>query len=92
MRNKIMRVDFVSSACSTQFSEDSTMEHRSETSASAGIDKTFIISAANTLQALVCLSSLMGVYAEALHRKRPCVATSDRSTSRIARPRRDRDT
>lgn len=64
MGHKMMRVDFASSAGSTLFSEDATAGYRSETSAPAGLGKTFIISAANTLQTLVCLSSLMRAYAD----------------------------
>jgi hypothetical protein len=59
MGHKLMKVDFASSAGSTQPAEDATTGYRLETSASAGLDKAFILSAANTLQALVCLGFLM---------------------------------
>jgi hypothetical protein len=60
----IMRVDFASSADSTQRLEDALIGDRSDASASADFDKTFEISAANTLQALFCLSSLMRANAD----------------------------
>ena len=46
--DKMMKVDFASSACS----------------ASAGTDKAFVISAANILQTLVCLSNLIRAAAD----------------------------
>ena len=64
MRHKLMRVDFASSAGSTQPSEDATGGYRLETSASASLDRAFIISATDTLQVLVCLSSLMRACAD----------------------------
>ena len=63
-RKIIMRVDFASSGDSTQPSEDAPIGDRSDGPASADLDKTFVISATDTLQVLVCLSSLMGVYAD----------------------------
>jgi hypothetical protein len=54
-----MRVDLISPACSARSLEDTTVSHESGSSASAGIDKVFVIRAANILQALVCLNSLM---------------------------------
>jgi hypothetical protein len=64
MEHKLTRVNFASSAGSTQPSEDAPVECRSETSPSSVLDKTFIISAGNTLQVLVCLSSLMRACAD----------------------------
>ena len=40
------------------------MGRASGLSASAGMDKDFVISAANTLQALICLSNLMSAEAD----------------------------
>ena len=57
-----MRVDSVSSACSAQFPEDTLVG--SGASASAGLDKAFVISAANILQGLIGLSHLMRANAD----------------------------
>jgi hypothetical protein len=64
MEHKIMRVAIASSVGSTQPSGDAQGGYRSGALASASIDKNFVLGAANTLQALVCLSSLMGIYAD----------------------------
>jgi hypothetical protein len=64
MGHRLMRVDFASSAGSTQPSEAATGGYRSEASASASLDKAFIISATDTLQVLVCLSSLVRACAD----------------------------
>lgn len=58
-----MSVDFTSSASSALTLEDTPIGHESGSPASAGIDKIFVIRAANILQALVCLNSLMRVNA-----------------------------
>jgi len=63
-RKTIMRVDFASSGDSTQPSEDAPIGDRSDGPASADLDKTFVISATDTLQVLVCLSSLMHACAD----------------------------
>jgi hypothetical protein len=62
--HKIMRVDFASSAGSIKPSEDALGGQGSGSSASAGLDKAFVISAANILQALVCLSNLIRAAAD----------------------------
>jgi hypothetical protein len=59
LENKMMRVDSVSSACSAQCPEDTLEGSGSGASASAGLDKAFVISAANILQALIGLSHLI---------------------------------
>jgi hypothetical protein len=64
MEHKVMRIDFASSASSTHPFGNAQVGCESETLASATLDKKFALGAANTLQALVCLSSLMGVYAD----------------------------
>ena len=58
------RVDFAPAACSAQPWEDPPAGRASGSSASAGMDKDFVISAANSLQALVFLSNLMGAEAD----------------------------
>jgi hypothetical protein len=60
----MMKVDFASSACSTQPPEDTLVGDESGSSASAGLDKAFVISAANILQALACLSNLIRAEAD----------------------------
>jgi len=62
--NKMMKVDFASSACSAQPPEETLVRDGSGSSASAGPDKAFVISAANILQALVCLSNLIRAAAD----------------------------
>jgi hypothetical protein len=64
MEHKAMRIEFASSASSAQPSGNAQVGCESRTLASANLDKTFVLDAANTLQTLVCLSSLMGVYAD----------------------------
>jgi hypothetical protein len=64
MEHKMMRVAFASSVGSTEPSGDAQGGYRSVALASTSIDKTFVLGAANTLQALVCLSSLMSVHAD----------------------------
>ena len=64
MENKLTKVDFASSAGSAQPSGQRPLEYRSLASASGGLDKAFIISAANTLQTLLCLSGLMRAHAD----------------------------
>jgi hypothetical protein len=64
MEHKIMSVAFASSVGSTQPSGDAQGGYRSGALASASIDKTSVLDAANTLQALVFLSSLMGFHAD----------------------------
>jgi len=56
--HEMKRVDFASSACSAQFRLDAPAGCASGSSASAGLDKDFVISAGNILQALLCLSHL----------------------------------
>ena len=58
-----MRLDTASSACSAQPAEGPLAVHVAS-SASAGLEKDFVISAANSLQALLCLSSLMSTEAD----------------------------
>jgi hypothetical protein len=60
----MMRVDSVSSACFAQPLEDTLVGVGSGASTSAGLDKAFVISAANILQALVCLSNLIRAEAD----------------------------
>jgi hypothetical protein len=62
--HKIMRVDFASSAGSIHPSEDALVGYASGSSASAGLDKTFVIGAANILQGLICLSNLIRAEAD----------------------------
>ena len=57
----MLTVDFASSA---RRSADASVERASGSSASAAVDKDFIISAANSLQALLCLSNLMSAEAD----------------------------
>jgi hypothetical protein len=57
-------IDFASSACSAHPPEDAPSRHASESLASTGMDKDFVISAANILQALLCLSNLMSAEAD----------------------------
>jgi len=54
----MMSVDLTSTS-SARTLEDTPLGHESGPSPSAGIDKVFIIRAANILQALICLNSLM---------------------------------
>ena len=68
----MMRVNVASSACSAQPPEDAPAGRASGSSASAGMDKDFIISAANILQALLCLSSLMRAEADNPGKVRVC--------------------
>jgi hypothetical protein len=63
MGSKMIKVEFASSAGSTDLSEDAPLGICSKAQASAGLDKTFIISAANFLQTLLCLSTLMRIHA-----------------------------
>lgn len=58
-----MKVDFASSACSIASPEDTPVWDASGSLVSAGIDKSFVIGAANILQALLCLSHLTKVEA-----------------------------
>jgi hypothetical protein len=60
-----MRVDLASSACSVQPPEDTPVWDASGALATAGIDKGFVIGAANILQTLLCLNNLMRTEAEA---------------------------
>jgi hypothetical protein len=62
--HKMLRVDPASSACSAQPPEDPPAEHVPSSSASAGEDKEFVISSANSLQALLFLSNLMHANAD----------------------------
>ena|ERR1019366_3365434 len=55
----MMSVDLASSARPAKSPEDAPVEHASWSSASSGTDKAFAISAANILQTLVCLNSLI---------------------------------
>ena len=64
MRSRIMSVDLAPSVSTSQPTEGATVGYGSEISASVGLDKAFIVSAANTLQVLVCLSSLMRACAD----------------------------
>jgi hypothetical protein len=64
VNNTILKVDFASSACSAQPPEETLVVHGSGAPASARPDKAFIISATNTLQALVCLSGLIRAAAD----------------------------
>jgi hypothetical protein len=64
LENKVMSIEFASSASSSQPSGNPQVESESWTLASAPLDKTFVLGAANTLQALVCLNSLTAVYAD----------------------------
>ena len=59
MENKMMRVDSVSSAGSAQPPEDTLAGSGSGPSASAGLDKAFVISAANILQGLISMLHLI---------------------------------
>jgi hypothetical protein len=61
--HRIMRVDFASSAGSIHPSEDALVGYVSGSSAS-GLDKTFVIGAANILQCLICLSNLIRAEAD----------------------------
>ena len=61
LKHKILRVEFASSVRSP---EDAPVVRASEFPASAGMDKDFVISAANSLQALLCLSNLMSAGAD----------------------------
>jgi hypothetical protein len=54
-----MRVDSVSSACCAQPPEDTLVGPGSRSTASAVLDKAFVISAANILQGLIGVSYLM---------------------------------
>jgi hypothetical protein len=58
------KVDFASSVCSVSSPEGKPVWDASGSLASAGIDKNFVISAANILQALLCLSNLTNTEAE----------------------------
>lgn len=59
-----MRVDFASSAGSAALQDETPVWDASGVLASAGIDKNFVISAANILQALLCVSTLMRINAD----------------------------
>jgi hypothetical protein len=61
LEHKMLTVDFASSAYR---SADALVERVSGSSASTGMDKNFVISAANSLQALLCLSNLMSAEAD----------------------------
>jgi hypothetical protein len=64
MKHKITKVAFASSAVSTPRSVEAQVGNQSgPPSASASIDKTFVLGAADALQVLMCLSSLMGTHA-----------------------------
>jgi hypothetical protein len=62
--HQMMKVDFASSVCSVSPPEGKPVSDASGSLASAGIDKNFVISAANILQALLCLSNLTNTEAE----------------------------
>ncbi len=65
MAHKISIVDFASSADSSAYStEDAPVGLASGFTVSAGMDKDFVLSAANSLQALLCLSHLMTAQAD----------------------------
>ena len=64
MEHKMMSIDFASSVCSTQLPKDAPARHASGSSASTGMDKDFVLSAGNILQALLCLSDLMSAEAD----------------------------
>jgi hypothetical protein len=57
----MLRADFASSV---HLPADAPAGRASESSASAGMDKDFVISAANNLQALLCLSNLISAKAD----------------------------
>jgi hypothetical protein len=61
LEHKLFAVDFASSA---HRSADAPVERASGSSASTGMDKNFVISAANNLQALLCLSNLTSAGAD----------------------------
>ena len=63
LAHKMMTVDS-SSACSARLPEDAPAGRAPGLSTSAGMDKDFVISAANILQTLICLSNLMGAQAD----------------------------
>jgi hypothetical protein len=58
LAHKMMIVNSASSTCSAHLAEDAPAGPVPGLSTSAGIDKDFVISAANNLQALLCLSNL----------------------------------
>jgi hypothetical protein len=62
--HKIIRPEILSAVCSALPTEHSPVGHASESSLSTNLDKTFVIDAANILQALICLSDLMNADAE----------------------------
>lgn len=64
MGHEMKRVDFASLACSAHSPKDALVGGPSASSASADMDKDFILSAANSLQALLCLSNLMSAQAD----------------------------
>ncbi len=64
MGHQQMIADSASSARSAQAPENPPSGHVPSSSASAGLDKEFAISAANNLQALLFLSSLLHTNAE----------------------------
>ena len=64
MIHEMSIVDFASSACSAHSPKDAPAGRASGLSASADMDKDFVISAANILQALLCLSNLMSAEAD----------------------------
>jgi hypothetical protein len=57
-------VDFASSVRGSHFQKDAPVGEPSASSASADMDKDFILSVANCLQALLCLSNLMSAQAD----------------------------
>jgi hypothetical protein len=62
--HQMMKVDFASSHCSVAHSESKPAWDASGVLAPAGIDKNFVISAANILQTLLCLSNLTNADAD----------------------------
>ena len=64
MKDKVIKVELASSACSAQSQENTSISRASPFAASAGIDKSFVISAGNILQALLCLSDLIRAEAD----------------------------
>jgi len=60
----MMSIDIASSTCLAKLPEDTASGHASGYPAPAGVDKDFVIGAANILQALLCLSNLMSAEAD----------------------------
>lgn len=77
MRNKVIKVELVSPTSAAQSEEDTSISGASGFAASAGMDKNFVISAGNILQALFCLNKLIRTQADDSRKVREYATLAD---------------